>query len=98
MDAAANVDSTIVPEDVVTMNSTVRLRDLNTGETETYTIVYPKYVDTARNRISILGPLATEILGRRVGDVLQWTAAGQTHRLLIEALLFQPERSGDFDI
>ncbi len=35
------VASDEVPDDVVTMNSTVVLRDLDTGEVETYTLVYP---------------------------------------------------------
>ena len=33
-----------LPPDVVTMGSTVRLRDLETGENETYTLVYPDEV------------------------------------------------------
>ena len=95
---AAYVNSSDVPGDVVTMNSTVRLRDLITGVTETYTIVYPKDVDIDQNRISILGPVATGTIGKRVGDIVVWPTPGGNSRLLIEELIFQPERSGAFDL
>ena len=96
IDEAACVDSTTIPGDVVTMNSMIRLRDLDTGATETYTIVYPKDVDLGKNRISILGPLAPQMLGKRVGDILH--GPGRMGRLLIEELIYQPERSGAFDL
>src|SRR4029079_8663455 len=43
-----------VPRSVVTMNSAVTLRDLETGEKETYTLVYPDQADIANNRLSVL--------------------------------------------
>lgn len=98
IDRAAYVESTSIPADVVTMNSTVRLRDLEADESETYTIVYPQFADIERNRISILAPLATAILGHRVGETIPWQTPGGLLRLVIEELIFQPERAGAFEL
>jgi regulator of nucleoside diphosphate kinase len=48
-----------IPPDVVTMNSVVRLRDLETEEEETYTLVYPSEADVTLNRLSVLAPVGT---------------------------------------
>src|SRR5687768_17408953 len=61
-----------VPPDVVTMNSVVRLRDLDTGGEEEYELVFPEDADLANNRISVLAPVGTAVLGYRVGDVIEW--------------------------
>lgn len=86
------VDSSEVPPDVITMESTVRLRDLDTGEVETYTLVYPEQANIAKSRLSILAPIGTAIIGYRAGDVVRWPVPSGTRRLQVEEVLFQPER------
>lgn len=81
-----------VAEDVVTMDSIVMLRDLDTGETETYTLVYPDRADIANHRLSVLAPIGTAILGYRVGDELRWRVPAGWRRLRVEQVLYQPER------
>lgn len=93
---AQTIDSSEVPPDVVTMNSTVELSDLDTGETTNYTLVYPREADVLNNRISVLAPAGTAILGYRVGDVVRYPAPKGMVRLRIDNLLYQPERVGDF--
>ncbi len=83
-----------VPADVVTMNSVVRLRDLDSDETEEYELVYPADADMAQNRISILAPIGTAILGYRLGDVIEWPVPAGLRRLRVEEVLYQPERAG----
>jgi regulator of nucleoside diphosphate kinase len=83
-----------VPEDVVTMNSTVVLRDLDTDEVEKFTLVYPQKASIANNRVSILAPVGTAILGYRVGDVVRWPVPSGMRRLRIEEVVYQPERVG----
>ncbi len=92
------VPSDEVPDDVVTMNSTVVLRDLDTDEVETYTLVYPNHADIARNRLSVLAPVGTAILGYHVGDVVQWRVPAGVRRLRVDEVLFQPERAGAFNL
>jgi regulator of nucleoside diphosphate kinase len=79
-----------IPRDVVTMNATVRLRDQETGEEETYTLVYPDQADIEANRLSILAPVGTALLGYRAGDVVEWPVPAGVTRFRIEEVLFQP--------
>ena len=90
------VDPERVPKSVVTMNSTVKLRDLDTNEVETYTLVFPEQADIANNKLSVLAPVGTAILGQRVGDVLRWRVPGGRRSLKVERVLYQPERAGVF--
>lgn len=70
-----------VPANVVTMNSVVRLRDMDTGETEEFELVYPWEVDAGHNRVSILAPIGTAILGYRLGDIIEWPVPAGLRRL-----------------
>jgi len=83
-----------VPRNAVTMNSTVTLRDLDTGEKETYTLVYPDQADIANSRLSVLAPVGTAILGQRVGDEIKWKVPSGWRRLKVQRVISQPEREG----
>ena len=39
---------------------------------EEYTLVYPRQADALENRISILAPLGTALLGYRTGETVEW--------------------------
>jgi regulator of nucleoside diphosphate kinase len=87
-----------IPPDVVTMNSTVRVTDVESGSTYVYTIVFPADADYEKGKISILAPLGTALLGYRVGDVVTWRMPRGNRRLRIDELLYQPEAAGDFHL
>lgn len=84
-----------VSADVVTMHSTVRVRDLDKGTSAVYTIVFPVDADLGRNRISVLAPVGTALIGYRAGDLVEWATPGGAKRLRIEEVLFQPEAAAD---
>ena len=94
LDLAEIVRSEDVPRNVVTMNSTVTLRDLGTSDEETYTLVFPDSADIANNRLSVLAPIGTAILGQRRGDVLRWRVPQGWRRLKVKRIHYQPERDG----
>lgn len=98
LNRAKQVDPKRIPEDVVTMNSMVRLSDLTSGEELTYTIVYPSEANIEHNKISILAPIGTALLGYRVGDTVKWTVPSGIRHLKILEVLYQPEAVGDFDL
>src|SRR5690625_4917974 len=75
---AKQVPSNEVPDDVITMESTVHLREIDGGDLWTFTLVYPRNADARENRISILSPLGTAMIGCRVGDVVDWPIPGGT--------------------
>lgn len=87
-----------VPPDVVTMNSKVRLVDLDQGTTHEYTLAYPQDADFSAGRISIVAPIGAALLGYRVGDVIEWEVPAGRRRLRVEEVLFQPEAAGRFDL
>lgn len=92
------VPPTEVPADVITMNSRVLLRDLDYGDEMTYTLVYPADADLAQNKISVLAPVGTAILGYRSGDSVEWEVPNGRVRLRVEKILYQPEAAGDFHL
>jgi len=87
-----------VPGDVVTMNSKARLIDLDTGEEMVYTLVFPGDADIEQNKISVLAPIGTAMLGYRVGDTFEWQVPAGLRRLRVEEILYQPEAAGDYHL
>lgn len=95
LDHAQIVDSKEIPADVVTMNSTVKVRVGDSKQMETFTIVYPERADLDEDRISILAPIGTALLGYRVGDEVQWEVPAGVRTFKIEAITYQPEAAGE---
>jgi regulator of nucleoside diphosphate kinase len=91
LDRAQIVPPSQVSVEVVTMNSKVRVKDLDTGKVTTYTLVFPRDADIAQGKISVLAPIGTAILGYRVGDVIKWRVPGGTRKLRVEEVPYQPE-------
>jgi regulator of nucleoside diphosphate kinase len=85
-----------IPPDVVTMNSRVEVKDLNTGASHIYTLAFPAAADARRNRISVLGALGSALLGRREGEVIEYVSSAGRERCRIERVLYQPEAAGDY--
>jgi len=99
IDAAAIVPSASIDPNVVTMNSTVVLESHPSGERTTLTLVYPKDVDPAQSRVSVMSPVGRGLLGARVGDVLRVLVPGHGEReLVVNELSYQPEANGRFDL
>lgn len=92
------VDPKEIPSDVVTMNSRVRIIDLDTAEESVLTLVFPHQADIAAGRISILSPVGTALLGYHAGDAIEWPVPSGTKRIRIEEVLYQPEASGDYHL
>lgn len=95
LDQAEVVPSNQVPADIVTMNSHVRLRDMDTGAESEYCLVFPRDADLAKGRISVLAPIGTAILGYRVGETVEVHAPVGRKRLKVKSVLYQPEAAGD---
>jgi regulator of nucleoside diphosphate kinase len=91
LEEAEVVDPGMVPPDVVTMRSSVRVLDMVSGDAATYTLSYPVEADLAAGRLSVLAPIGTALLGYREGDVVEWPVPGGVRVLKIEKLLHQPE-------
>ena len=89
------VAPTDVPADVITMNSRVCLRDLDSQEELIVILVFPRDADIVQDKISVLAPIGTAMLGYRVGDIFTWTVPDGVRQLQVEKILYQPEAAGD---
>ena len=94
LERATIVAAESVPPNVITMNSRVRVRDLNDGRTITYQIVFPRDADVAKNRISVLAPIGTGLLGYAAGSTVEWRVPSGTRRWRILNVEYQPEAAG----
>jgi regulator of nucleoside diphosphate kinase len=98
LSSARIVEPREVPENVVTMNSIVKVSFLNTRKTLQIQLVYPEKANIRENKISILSPVATALIGYKVSDEVEWIVPSGMTRLKIEAIVYQPEAAGDFDL
>ena len=80
-----------VPAGVITIDSLVRVVDLDSGQRSVLTLVLPHEADVAERRISVLAPIGTALLGFRAGDDVEWVMPGGTRRLHIEHVV-QPNQ------
>src|SRR5687768_76358 len=91
LDRAEIVKPEEIPTDVITMNSTFRLTNLDSGGEDVYTLVFPGKADSTTGKISILAPVGTAVLGYRVGDIVEWKVPPGVKRLRVEEVVYQPE-------
>jgi regulator of nucleoside diphosphate kinase len=92
------VSATDIPPDVVTMNTRLRLRDLDADKDMVFTLVFPSDADVEHGKVSVLAPLGTAVLGFRRGDAIEWHMPGRIRRLQVEDVLYQPEAAGDYHL
>ncbi len=83
MTRASIADADAIPSDVVQMGSIVEFRSEGAPQRR-LELVFPPDADIARNRISILTPIGTALIGLSVGQSIQWTGRnGQIHELTV---------------
>jgi regulator of nucleoside diphosphate kinase len=94
LERASVVEAAELPRDVVMMHARVRVADLVTGERQELVLVFPGQADVAAQRVSVLAPIGTALLGYREGDEVEWGTPGGLRRLRIERVVqpsVQPE-------
>ncbi|MBZ0300847.1 MAG: nucleoside diphosphate kinase regulator [Anaerolineae bacterium] len=96
IEQAVVVQSSEVPPDTITMNSTVQLIDLQTGEDLILTLVYPDRANISEGRISVLAPVGMAILGCSEGETVQWEVPDGFRSLKVDHILYQPEAAGEY--
>jgi len=83
--AAADGD---IPNDLVVMNSQFRVRYRDDGQTAQLMLVYPDAANSTGECVCVFSPLGCELLGRQVGESIQFEAAGCTRQLQLTDVLF----------
>ncbi|MDF2878274.1 MAG: hypothetical protein K0S30_1370 [Clostridia bacterium] len=85
-----------LPGNVITMNTQVVL--LIEGIEEEFTLVYPSEADILQNKISVLSPIGTAILGYCEGNVIEWNVPDGIVLIKVKKVLFQPEALGFYNL
>ncbi len=98
LDRAHIIGPKEIPSNVVTMNSVVRIKDLNSGEEKTVVLVFPEKVHATEKAVSILAPIGAALIGQREGDVIEWHVPAGPKRLQVMEIIYQPERVGNYDL
>lgn len=97
LDRATVVAPEHIPTTVATMNSTIRFIVESTKKTFELTLSYPEDVQGRSDRISVLAPVGSALLGLMVGQQMEWPVpGGRTIQLRVLDVSYQPERSGEY--
>ncbi|HXS54765.1 MAG TPA: GreA/GreB family elongation factor [Hanamia sp.] len=66
------VDAAEFPMDIVRLDSTVVIRDVQTKRDMTITIVMPQSADIKQKKVSVLAPIGTALIGFKKGQTVSW--------------------------
>lgn len=69
---AQQILSRDLPADIVSVNKSVKLKDVNTGDELTYKLVGPDKAKRKNNTFSILSPIGVAVIGYREGSEVVW--------------------------
>lgn len=84
LDRAMIVANDELPKDVVAMNSKVVFKDVDTNKESVATLVYPQDAKIEENKVSILAPIGSALIGLRVGQLIEWPFPnGKSKRLMV---------------
>lgn len=61
-----------LPHNVAAMGSTVTFTVESTGKSFTYRLVYPTELDNTENKLSVLSPVGSAIIGLKEGQCIDW--------------------------
>jgi regulator of nucleoside diphosphate kinase len=98
LERAEVVQQKKIAPDVITMRSTVRLKDMDSSEEMTYQLTFPTEANYDEGKISVLAPIGTAMLGYRRGAVIEWEVPSGVRRLRVEEILYQPESKGEYHL
>ncbi|UFH35481.1 GreA/GreB family elongation factor [Flavobacterium acetivorans] len=69
---ATQVTRKNLPEDIVTIDARITVKNLNSDQEEIYTFVAPDKAKKRNNTESILTKMGLALVGCKVGDVINW--------------------------
>ena len=79
------------------MYSQVLLRFVEDGIKRKLTLCYPQDAEPRFGLVSVLSPIGLSLLGQPVGATVRWQSPDGSERTAdVEAIVYQPEASGDY--
>lgn len=98
LDRARVVGPKQIPENVVTMNCLVRLRDTDSFEEWECWLVFSSQSKAPGQVVPILSDLGIALLGSKEGDIIEWAGPSGKKRSRIVEIVYQPERLGNYEL
>jgi transcription elongation factor GreA len=83
------IDTSTLPKDQVVFSATVKVKDLDFGDTEEFTLVGAGEEDYDAGRILVTSPLAQGLIGKKVGDKVAIEVPAGTNRFEILEIRFE---------
>lgn len=80
---AVVVKKDALPPHAVRLGSKVLVTDLDSGRNMEFTIVLPSQANIRNNRISVLTPMGTALIGFRKGEIVEWRVPAGLKRFQI---------------
>ena len=96
IERAKRIEPRKIGHNVVTMNSEVEVIDLASNRVMKFKLVYPQEADFKNNRLSVLSPLGSALIGYREGDEVEFRVPAGLKKVKIGKILYQPEATGEF--
>ena len=96
--SAKTLTQEMIDERIVTMNSRVVLRDLNSQRDTEITLTYPREALPTERKISIFSEIGIALFGREEKDVVSWKVPGGVGLFEIKKVTYQPEAAGDYHL
>jgi len=73
-----------IPEDVVAINSNVKIKDIDTDQEFVFDLVGPSEAKVKNNKLSVLSPIGLALVGYNVGQEVHWEMPDGFKRYRIE--------------
>ena len=71
------------PDDVVRLNSKIKIKESGKGSVMDLILVTPDKADIKEKKISVLAPIGTAVIGFRKGKTIHWMVPGGKKRFTI---------------
>jgi transcription elongation factor GreA len=85
---ASMVDVSKLPKDEVVFGCTVKVKDLDFGDTEEFTLVGAGEEDFDEGKINVTSPLAQGLVGKKVGDQVEIQVPAGVNRFEVMSISF----------
>lgn len=81
-----------MPDNVVTTNSRIILKEKGSGAALDLVLVFPDDADDALGRVSILAPIGAALFGRQVDDLVECPTSKGVRRYIIQQTTYLPRQ------
>lgn len=72
LNRAIVVENDELPADSIRLNSYVKVRELTSNKEMEFSIVMPAFADIRHNKISVLTPMGSALIGLCKGETMEW--------------------------